>query len=282
MMTIAGLRRSYADGTRRPVDVVREIFDRIRDERERPVWITLAGAVFSAIGSYSRGAFLALGVVGAFMFVRSHRKWPMVMAVVPIGLLALGFMPQQFWERMSTISSYNADASAVGRLVAWETAFNVANARLTGGGFSFYLVPENFWRFSPPDAFVRAAHSIYFQVLGDHGWIGLLLFLLVIAQVMFRMQREIWHERRALRAGSSTSSSRLELFQALQLSLIAYLAGGAFLSVAYWDITWYLIGLGLFLASRRDLKVELPELPRRASRRTAPRPAFGRTSVPPA
>jgi allophanate hydrolase len=41
-LTIADLRRSYLRGERSPVDVLRDIFQRIRIEGERPTWISLA------------------------------------------------------------------------------------------------------------------------------------------------------------------------------------------------------------------------------------------------
>jgi probable O-glycosylation ligase (exosortase A-associated) len=94
------------------------------------------------------------------------------------GISLLSFMPESWWSRMGTISTYEQDASAMGRINAWQTAFNIATERLVGGGFELYSY-EVFARYAPNPEDVHAAHSIYFQVLGEHGFIGLLLFLLI-------------------------------------------------------------------------------------------------------
>jgi len=41
-------------------------------------------------------------------------------------------MPQEWYDRMYTIKTYQEDASALGRINAWHTAFNVAKDKVTG------------------------------------------------------------------------------------------------------------------------------------------------------
>ena len=47
-------------------------------------------------------------------------------------------MPQQWFERMATIKTYEQDASAMGRINAWNMAFNLAKDRPLGGGFDAF------------------------------------------------------------------------------------------------------------------------------------------------
>ena len=87
-------------------------------------------------------------------------------------LVALPLMPEAWWARMDTISTYQQDESALGRLNAWTVAWEVAKHHVFGGGMG-YQYPAFFQQYGPYEATPRAAHSIYFQVLGNHGFIGL-------------------------------------------------------------------------------------------------------------
>ena len=130
----------------------------------------------ASLGSYSRGALLAIAAMGAFLWLKSKEKLAIGLAlvlVVPVLLLA---MPSQWHERMDTIKEYKADASAMGRVNAWHMATNLALDRPLGGGFQIYDAGV-FARYAPVPEDIHAAHSIYFQVLGEHGFIGLFLYL---------------------------------------------------------------------------------------------------------
>lgn len=153
--------------------------------------LTLMGLCgLSALGSGSRGALLAIAAMALVLWYWSPRKVVagVVIAVVASALLA--FMPNAWEARMSTIQTYEDDSSAMSRLVAWRFCFNLANHRPLGGGFDIYD-----WAlysvYAPPEATApQAAHSIYFSVLGEHGYVGLVLFLL-IWWLAFRVAREI-------------------------------------------------------------------------------------------
>ena len=68
-MTIADLRRSYRRWRAGPVDVLRDVFRRIRSEGERPIWISLAdersapraGALRRSVAASGRRAFCGQG-----------------------------------------------------------------------------------------------------------------------------------------------------------------------------------------------------------------------------
>jgi len=114
--------------------------------------------------------------------------------------------------------------------------WNLANDRpLTGGGFDAYAN----WiydKYNPSyDGPRYAAHSIYFQVLGEHGWVALVLFLLFWALV-WRMCSQVAR----LAQGRSEYHWAYWLAQMIKVSIVAYLVGGAFLNLAYWDVPYYL------------------------------------------
>lgn len=189
----------------------------------------------AALGSHSRGALLALIAMGAFLWLRSGTKIVMGLMIAALAAGLLMFMPEEWSMRMHTIQNYEQDASAMGRINAWWMAFNLAKARLTGGGFNIYE-PEVFAQYAPnPDLFL-AAHSIYFQVLGEHGFPGLALFLLLAWFV--------WRKAGALvRMGKASPEVAWcrDLGAMTQASLVGFAVGGAFLSLAYFDLPYNLM-----------------------------------------
>ena len=166
------------------------------------------------------------------------------------------------WERMSTISEYKEDSSATGRIEAWITSLNAANDRITGAGFAFYRNALNYIAYSPPNPWPRATHSIYFQMLGDHGWIGLGLYLSVFVGTLIKTSRARSH------LDTPVAREYNELLRALQVSLLGFFAGGAFLSMAYWDFAYYLVAV---VAAMYALRFKLGEavLPVEAAARTS-------------
>jgi probable O-glycosylation ligase (exosortase A-associated) len=188
----------------------------------------------SALGTQSRGAFLAIVAMAVWLWWRSNRKLAAGAAIVVLGIVFLLFMPERWEERMRSIGTYEQDTSAMGRINAWMMAWNLARDRFIGGGFEVTM-PETFARYAPDPTSVKAAHSIYFQVLGEHGFIGLFLFLLLYF-VAWRSAG--WIVRNARLAGMPELGS---LAAAIQVSFVGFLVGGAFLSLAYFDMPYLLM-----------------------------------------
>jgi len=120
----------------------------------------------------------------------------------------------------------------MGRISAWWNAWNLAFHYPLGVGFNAAR-PELFARFSPYPDDVHAAHSIYFQVLGNHGFVGLALYLALWIAV--------WRSATWLRKHSpKTPEARwcADLGSMCQVSLVGFAVGGAFLSLAYWDLPY--------------------------------------------
>lgn len=200
----------------------------------------------SALGSQSRGALLAIAAMGLVMWYRSDKKvvTGVVLATVAAGLLA--FMPQAWEQRMSTIGTYEEDGSAMGRIHTWKFCANLAAQRFTGGGFDIYNVP-NLMTYGPPEARgVHVAHSIYFSVLGEHGYVGLVLFLL-IWWLTFREAGKL----RKVSKNKPELAWAYHLAGMCQVSLAGYLVGGAFLQLAYFDLPYNI--LVILVVTRRCL-----------------------------
>lgn len=188
----------------------------------------------AAIGTYSRGALLAIVAMGAVLWWRSNAKFLSGILIAIAGVFLVSFMPEAWEERMNTIVTFDEDASAQGRLNAWEMAFNLANHRPLGAGFE--TASDELFAMYAPIPYARAAHSIYFQVLGEHGWIGLFLFLAIgaygftVAYRVRRLSRQV-PDGEWLRTLSGM----------IQVSMVGFAVGGAFLSLAYFDLPYNIL-----------------------------------------
>lgn len=198
----------------------------------RGLMFCMAMTAVTVLGTYSRGALLGLGAMALFLWMKTPKKLGFGIFLIVGGVLALGFMPEQWWDRMNTIKAYGADESALGRINAWWNAFNLANSRFFGGGFMIYM-PEVFMRYAPDPYDVHAAHSIYFQVLGEHGWVGLILFVLIGVLT--------WRDAgRVIKATKNHAELAWagQLAAMIQVSMVGFAVSGAFLSLAYYDFPY--------------------------------------------
>ena len=107
--------------------------------------------------------------------------------------------------------------------------------RFFGGGFMIWT-DSVFRAYAPVPDDVHAAHSIYFQVLGEHGFVGLLLFFSIAVLTWLAAQRLV-------RQGAVGSPVKwaADLGAMVQVSMVGYAVGGAFLSLAYFDLPYNLM-----------------------------------------
>lgn len=113
-------------------------------------------------------------------------------------------------------------------------AINVANDRpLVGGGFELYT-RRVFAKYAPDPLDVHAAHSIYFQILGEHGYVGLALFLAIGFVGWLNASRIIKMSR-----SNAEHAWAGELARMIQVSLIGYAVGGLFVNIGYWENLYY-------------------------------------------
>jgi putative inorganic carbon (hco3(-)) transporter len=192
-------------------------------------------SVVGVAGSQSRGALLALLAMAAMLWLRSHHKWLTGLAMGAASFAVLALMPASWEQRMHTIQTYQADGSAMGRINAWLTTLNIARHHATGGGFDIYTAPI-FALYAPDPNNVLVAHSIYFSVLGEHGFVGLALFLLV-----WLLALRLSGQTAAQARGQPQLAWAHDLALMCQVALAGYAVGGAFLSLAYFDLPYNLV-----------------------------------------
>jgi probable O-glycosylation ligase (exosortase A-associated) len=115
-------------------------------------------------------------------------------------------------------------------------AYRIAEDRITGGGFETFFPPA-FKKYAPITGGADA-HSIYFEIMGEHGFIGLTMFLL-LAWFTWNTGSRI---RRFAKRRPETKWAA-DLASMVQVSMVGYAASGAFLGLAYFDLYYTLIAI---------------------------------------
>ena len=238
------------------------------------------------IGTATRTGLLCIGLLALLMLrdVKRRLLYLGLLGVVTVGVVP--FLPAAFTQRMSTIQSYQGDASASTRLAVWKWTIGYAKDHPFGGGFEAYR--QNQIRYDTVQVVdqgaqatvdktlevdeARAYHSAYFEMLGEQGYPGLALWLGINLIGLWRMELL---RRRYRRSSDPGEAWIAPLAGALQAAHIIYLLGAAFVAIAFQPFVFELIGaqigLDTYLARKRR---DTAWRPMRRARSAVPRPAI--------
>lgn len=198
----------------------------------------------SIVASYSRGALVAGAAMAMLLWLKTKgtKKIGLAFMMTIAIVMILAFIPDKWFDKMATIKTYDQDASAQGRINAWWFAVNLAKSNpITGGGFKTFT-HELFLRYAPNPTDVHDAHSIYFQVLGEQGYVGLFLFLL-LGLLAWRTGSAVLRNCR----DKPELRWAQDLAAMIQVSMVGYAVGGAFLGLAYFDVPYQLMAFLVIL-----------------------------------
>ena len=236
----------------------------------RARWLVLAvrgiavACMIALVGTFARTAIFTGGTALLLLVLKSKSKVWTMLAVGGAVLLLFQFAPETWFQRMDTTVEYQKDTSAVDRIDSWKWSWQTALEHpLTGGGFRVFVLNK-----TPGGDGYLEAHNIVFEVLAEHGFIGLALFLWLIAET-YRSCGAV--RRRA--ADDADLTWAADLAGMLQISLLVFVAGGMFISIATSPFLYDLVPLAIGLRSivERGL-ARLPASPQAAGplRRGAP------------
>ena len=235
------------------------------------VWFTRHGTIFAPdwrvktfcyalifacllipVGTSTRTGLLCIGLLALLMIRDAKRKLVYLAALGCMGLAAVPFLPSAFTERMETIKTYQADASASTRIAVWKWTMDYVKTHPLGGGFEAYR--QNQIRYEKVAVQedggsakidrslevdkARAYHSAYFEMLGEQGYPGLAIWLLINVAGLFRMEVL----RRRYRKPEPGQEWIAPLASALQSAHVIYLLGAVFIAIAFQPFVYMLIG----------------------------------------
>ena len=217
------------------------------------------------VGTQARTGLVCAGVL-VILMLRDAKRRILYGAMMGIaGLIAIPFLPTSFSTRMETISGYQADSSATSRLAVWKWTWEYAQDHPLGGGFDSFrgnrlLVPVVQTSASGAVQVVsqqvvidegRAFHSSYFEMLGEQGFPGLIMFLVLHLGGLVRM--EVLRRRYWKAEGEDAWISPLAT--ALQTAQIIYMIGSLFVGIAFQPFILSLLGVQIgfdaYLARKR-------------------------------
>ena len=241
------------------------------------VWFTRHGTVFpldwrvkafgyclifacllTPIGTVARTGLVCIAVLAVLLLRDTKRRASFVIAAGVLGLMALPFLPQSYYERMATITQSDGDQSASTRVAVWEWTLDYVGDNPLGGGFDAYRANRFEYRmpvrrgegnmtsvtYETVVDEARAYHSAFFEVLGEQGWPGFIAWMLLQGLGVWHMERlrRRWRNREG-----ANEQWQAPLATALQYAQIIYLVGALFQGIAYQPFIMMLIGLQIGL-----------------------------------
>ena len=205
------------------------------------------------VGTEARTGLVCIGVL-VLLGLRDIKRRLLYLGLIGlIGLAAVPLLPQSFTGRMDTIQGYKNDSSAASRLAVWAWTVDYVRDHPFGGGFEAYrqnsllvktVATADGGTVQKVDSKLqedkgRAYHSAYFEMLGEQGYPGLLLFLLIHGIGLMRMEVL----RRRYRDAEDSEAWVAPLATALQHGQLIYLVGAAFVAIAFQPFVYMLLAV---------------------------------------
>lgn len=225
-------------------------------------------ALLIPVGTQARTGLVCIAVLALLAIRQTKRRFLYLTGAALVGLAAIPFLPSAFSDRMETIKDYKADESAATRVAVWKWTWEFVQEHPFGGGFDAYrinkirydlpVVDENGFDTGAVDRKEivdqgRAYHSSYFEMLGEQGFPGLIIWLLIHVGGVWRMEILARMYKKRNRPDESWVAP---LATALQNAQIIYLVGSLFVGIAFQPFVYMLIamqlGLDTYLARRRN------------------------------
>ena len=229
------------------------------------------GVLYRAISTYSRGGLMSLAALGGMHFWRSPYKLRTAAALLLAVALILPALPAQYWDRMATITApaEDRDESQTGRLYFWQVAVAMAydHPVLGIGHRGYEAAYDEYDRSLGEYGSMRAVHSVWFGVLAESGWPGLLLYIGIVISSWFACVRV----RRSAERGVVPKEIGAYA-TALESGLVAFIVGGTFVSFQYSEMLWHYFGLTIAL-ERVAMHAEAEARARAATEQPQPAPS---------
>jgi probable O-glycosylation ligase (exosortase A-associated) len=199
------------------------------------------GTIPAIFFTYSRGALIGLIVVCGCLLARSKQRLLLIPVIIAAAGLMVLFAPQSWKERMNPTREGAMDNSALSRINSWTFSWNLASEfPITGGGFSTFTQPL-FDRYAPNALDLRGPHSVYFGLLAEHGFPGLILYLIMVVSCFLSAASVIkW----ARFHGDEVIVGYANMFR---FGMVGFLTSGIFLGRAYFDYFFTIVSCIIIL-----------------------------------
>lgn len=215
--------------------------------------ITALLTVLAVVATHSRGALVGLLALAVWIVVKGRHKVGGLVAIALATVLVTQLAPDNWSERMHTIQQADEDASFMGRVTAWKVSSAIALSNpVFGGGFRA-LQSDPVWTHFMDEpgllGFVQtprlnrtgvAAHSIWFEVMGDLGLVGFLLFVALLINALVTWRDILKLVRQQSPARNQWAGDLADLLAAV---IFIYMICGSLLSAAYFEMPYIVMML---------------------------------------
>ena len=214
------------------------------------------------IGTEARTGLVCIAALGLCLLRYTEKRLMFIVAAPVLGLMALPFLPQSYYDRMATIAQPGGDESASTRMQVWAWTIDYAASNPMGGGFDSYR--SNSFTYTIPVRTTneegnttntqyrevtdegRAFHSSFFELLGEQGYPGLAIWLLLHGLGVWQMEKTY----RRWKGKTDESEAWISpMAAALQIASLIYLVGATFQGIGYQPVMLMIVGLQIGLYS---------------------------------
>ncbi|MEJ5250295.1 MAG: O-antigen ligase family protein [Armatimonadota bacterium] len=206
----------------------------------------MALSLVAVVLTGSRGGFLGLVFLLFLLWCRSQRKVLGLFIAVFVFATLWFAAPASYRERITGITRYHEDESAMARVYLRQAALNMFKHNpLVGVGIGNF---DDFQSRYGGTIGSRTAHNMYLLVLGELGALGLFVFLniwLRSLRAAKQLSQEGWWLSRALGAGAL-------------VGLLDIMLTGYFLSISYYPYQYFLMACVAVAASRHARREREP------------------------
>lgn len=202
-------------------------------------------ALLTSLGTFSRTGLVSAATLVFMLVLKSKRKVALSVAVALVAIALVGVMGVEWEARMRTTTD-TSESSAMGRVAAWLWTMDFVSTHPLGGGFRAHYSSEYDLVLDNGNVLHiqrKAPHNIFFEVLGEGGIPGAVLYLFIVISAIYRYLKI---SRLQLEDGSRWIA---QLSGSLLMSFTVFCVGGMFVGVAFQSYSYYLIVLSVILSS---------------------------------
>ncbi len=219
-----------------------------RNKLYKPLFVLIAfAALMTIIGTHARTGIIGLLILFVLVVIKTKHRFKIAFFAAILISLTLQFATDAWLNRIGGLSSSNKESSAYGRIVVWKWTLDYVKYRpILGGGFMSYKANAGVLHlYGDADIEVdyransgKAFHNIYFEVLGEHGYPGLIIFTSIIF-LSLKLNRKV--------SKTSTEPWIKDAAIANNICLLIYCGCGMFIGIAFSPWLYLFSGLAVGL-----------------------------------
>jgi probable O-glycosylation ligase (exosortase A-associated) len=202
----------------------------------------------AVVGTNSRGGMIALGAMASYYWWKNDKKLLILIVVIFLVGVAYNFLPDKWFDRISALNDIEGSGVLDSRVTFWKinllaalefpftgVGFDGTAGKVIWSNYTHALSSLNWGIETPIPKTGFVAHSIYFEVLGNQGIMGFVLFLGILTTCFASMTNLIKYYK--------FGCWQFSLVRACRISLATYCVAGLALNAAYFELVYLIFAI---------------------------------------